>query len=342
MPALIRSAKAFSFLKPHLTVLPKMKPMALFYSTTTLLALITSTQATANISLPSRLADGDVRFGIRGHYGSDPLNIISVLMNTIHGLANLAHQPFHQRIPGFHVDILPWYADLDISIQPAGSARDVEVRVAVTALYYVVYDMIKNKIFTDAEFEILWDGVVVGHIQIGNAARTGSGVSNAAHISSELSVPLVNDTIAGNLTAGSGLVGDGLHLYFHYLPDGARMSFQEVFVTLMAALKTLSQFPSAQVVEPFQTGARGFNARIQFYGDETPRTEPPFLTYAVLVDTVRQIPFHMVESKKFAELQVVVAFDEELLGQALLERGSPELGGVGSCGGGGRCDVSSS
>lgn len=320
------------------------------YQAATLLALITSTATTIippsqTIQPPDRLANNDVRLRLRGHYGSDPLNIITVLMNTVNGLANLAHQPFQKRIPGFHVDILPWYADLDISIQPAGAGRDVEVQVAVTALYFVVYGMIKDKVFHDADFDIVWDGDVVGHIRItkavGSSRIVGGGFSKS-QISSEQPVLLGNDTIAADLTASSGLLGDGIHLHFHYLPDGARMSFQEVFVTLMAALKSLSHFPSAHVVEPFRTGARGFDARLQFYGDDTPRTEPPFLTYALLIDTVRQIPFYMVDSKKFAELQVVVVVDEELVGQALLERGPPELGGVGNCGGSSGCNVSSS
>lgn len=330
-----------------------MRSIAFIYQATTLLALVTSAVAAVtspsqniqpppNLSLLNRLADDEVRLELRGHYGEETLNIISVLMNTINGLANLAHQPFQKRIPGFHVEILPWYADLDISLQPAGSARDVEVQVAVTALYFVVYHMINDKIFNNTDFDILWDGNFVGHIQIQKAAglsRAVSRVSNTSQLPSEQPVPLVNDTIAANLTASSNLLSDALRLYFHYLPTGARMSFQEVFVTLMAALKSLSHFPSAHVVEPFRTGARGFNARLQFYGEKTPRTEPPFLTYALLIDTVRQIPFHMVDSKKFAELQVIVVVDEELVGQALLERGTPELGGVGSCGGSSGCNV---
>lgn len=337
-----------------------MRPSTSLYHAATLLALITSaaaavisssrpivqnTQAPVNISLPNRLADEDVRFGIRGHYGEEVLNIISLLMNTVHGLANLAHQPFRKRIPGFHVDILPWYADLDISIQPATPARDIEVQVAVTALYYVVYNMIDTKTFKNAAFTILWDGSVVGQIQINKAAgpsRTVSAGFNTPQISSEQPIPLLNDTIATHRTTNHSLREEGLSLFYSYFPQGRIMSFQEVFVTLMAALKCLSPFPSAQVVEPFQTGARGYVARMQFYGAETPRTEPPFLTYAILIETVRQMPFHMMESKLFAELQVVIAYDDELVGQAVLQNGPPELSGIGSCGGSSGCNVSSS
>jgi len=299
-------------------------------------------QSQSNLSLPDHASNDDVRFELRGHYGDENLNIIALLMNTINGLANLAHQPCYKRIPGFHVEILPWYADIDISIQPARPARDIEVQIAVNALYYAVYNMIANKVFKNAEFDIFWDGNIVGQILIEKAtgpSRTVSEVFNASQTTTEPSTPLSNQTVATNLTANSG---EGLRLFFHYRPHGEKMSFQEVFVTLMAALKNLSRWPSSQVVEPFRTGARGCNARMQFYGDETPRTEPPFLTYALLVDSVRQFPFYMVDHKRFAELQAVVVCDGEVVGEVFLERGSPELGGVGGCGGGSSCDLSSS
>ncbi len=337
-----------------------MRPSTSLYHAATLLALITSaaaavisssrpivqnTQAPVNISLPNRLADDDVRFSLRGHHGEEAVNIISLLMNTVHALANLAHQPFRKRIPGFHVDILPWYADLDISIQPAAPARDIEVQVAVTALYYVVYNMIDTKTFKNAAFDILWDGSVVGQIQINKAAGPSRIVSagfNTPQISSEQPIPLLNDTTATHRTTNHSLREQGLSLFYSYFPQAGIMSFQEVFITLMAALRCLSHFPSAQVVEPFETGARGYVAWMKFYGAEPPRTEPPFLTYAILIETVRQIPFHMMESKLFAELQVLIGYDDAPVGQAVLQNGSPELSGIGICGGSSGCNVSSS
>ena len=103
----------------------------------------------------------------------------------------------------------------------------------------------------------------------------------------------------------------------------------------MATLKNVAQFPETDVVEPFRSGAEGFDARMQFLQEETPRTQPPFYIYSYVIDTVRKIPAYMVENKRFAELAIVVEYDEEDIGRAVLEKGSPGFDGAGGGGGGG-------
>lgn len=269
----------------------------------------------------SHLLNEDLGFGLRGHYGEINLNVISILMNTVNGLAQLAHQPCQKRIPYFRMETLPWYPRVEMSIQPVRPARNVEIRMAITALYHAVSDMINNKKFKNGEFDILWDSVVVAQLSIGKGTSLSSTVQlgNASVVSTKQNIIPLNSTTSPTLTARN----QGLRLYFEYALNGERLTFQEVFITLMAALKGLSQFPSSQVVEPYRTGARGYSDRMQFFGTETPRAEPPFLTYALLINTVREIAFHTLERKKFAELHTVVVYDDEIVGEVVLEKGSP-------------------
>lgn len=287
-------------------------------------------QSPSNVSLPHNLLNAsDPRFGLRGRYGQETLNIISLLVNTVNGLANLAHQPFHRRVSAFHVEILPWYADLDISIQPLQPEVDIEVRVAIYALYYAVYYMIQDTKFTNVDYEILWDSKVVGRISITKGASSSATVNNFLNSSQNTTIQnaqLFNTFNMTNLKATPNLGNEGLRPFFEYYHNAEKLTSSEVFVTIMAALKALAHWPSTQVVEPFRTGASGFNTRIQFLGDEVPRTQPPFLTYGLLIDTVRQIPIFMLEKKRFAELMIAVAYDDEILGKATLEKGSPDVG----------------
>lgn len=308
-----------------------MRISLVFFEILASLALISSSSAAIVPSLQSisqssnttfPLLNEDLGFGIRGHYGENNLNIISILINTVNSLAQLAHQPFQKRIPVWRMEPLAWYPGIEMSIQPVRPARDVEVQVAITALYHAVLDMINNKAFKNGEFDILWNSVVVAQLVIGKGAGpslTVRGIDDTSLVSTKQNTIPLNSTVSIILTARN----QGLRLYFEYAPSGEKLTFQEVFITLMAALKGLSQFPSTQVVEPYRTGARGYSARMQFFGTETPRAEPPFLTYALLIDTVREIAFHALEKKKFAELHAVVVYDDEIVGEAVLEKGSP-------------------
>ena len=281
-------------------------------------------QIKPNLSNPLVLQGGpDPDFGLRGDYGDESVNIISLLMNAVSGLAELAHQPYHKHIPGGHVTALPKYSNVDISLQPVAPTEDIEVRVAVDSLFYMINDMIKTKRFRNADFEVLWDRRVVARILITKStgpSTTVRGITNQTQGSI---------TAVGDLEEGPNSLSTGVDYFFEYVPNGATLTYQEVFITIMATLKNLAEWPSNDVVEPFRSGAAGFNARMQFLSDETPRTKPPFLRYEYLIDTVKAIPDYMLGHKKFAELGILVSYGDELIGQALLEKGSPELGDAG-------------
>lgn len=74
------------------------------------------------------------------------------------------------------------------------------------------------------------------------------------------------------------------------------------------------------MVDPLQTGASGYDARLIFPADDM-RTEPPLLTYGYLIDTVRQIPGYMQEQKRWWEMAIVIAYNILVVGRASLERG---------------------
>ena len=286
-------------------------------------------QSIFNHSLRSPLLNGtDPKFTLTGRFGSDSLPVISTLMDAVSGLADLAHLPFKERIRGFHVPNLPHYTDIDISIQPAAPATDFEVRFAIWGIYYILYAMVKGKSFKDANFNLLFNNEEVVHLSINNRVVPSAIEANQNHLVQGFTndVRSLSGKTTTKVNATSDLVNTGFQHFFEYLhsSDDESINAQTVFITTMATLMDLAAWPDTDIVKPFRCGASGFDARIQFLELESPRTEPPFLHYGYLIDTVKQIPAFSLSNKKFAEMMITMSFGSDIIGEAILEKDTPE------------------
>lgn len=270
------------------------------------------------------------RFEIKGRYGEDSINMISMLMNAVNGVADLAHKGFRGRIPEVIVDKLPGYQNVDIRISPALPARDIEVRIALWGLYFLAVNMVETRRFKNANYDLWWDGVIVAnivvkpHTAVATLERSGKQPltdeeANLSLLSSKTSNP--TSTLFSTPSTNTGLT---CFFKFFSPPAGEPIPALEVFVTVLATLRTLAQWPSTDTVEPFRTGCKDHDVRIQFLAQEFPRTGPPFLQYGFLIDMVREIPAFMLGKRKWAELMIVTAFGREIVGTARLEKGNPE------------------
>ena len=256
----------------------------------------------------------DHHFGMKIRYGVGNLDMFSVLMNTVEGMADLAHLPSEHRVRGFYLPNLAQYTDINIYVQPMNGATDIDVRVILDGLYYATNNMIKRKIFQTSDFNLFWDNVLVAQITF-SSRRQPTALEGNTHMTQNL-------TFNSNITTTNETLTEKLSHLFQYIPSpmGRRLSFQEVFVTITATIRSLAESPESDVVKAFTTGASDTNARFQMVSDETQRTTPPFLQYGNLIDTVRQIPAFMIENKKFAELMIIIGYDGETIGKALLEK----------------------
>ena len=284
------------------------------------------TQPLFNNSISTLQTSGaDSEFSMKGGTGDEDLPIMSVLMNAVSALADLAHEPYRWRLQGFHVANLPDYTDIDINIQPVAPATDLEVRFAIFGIYFVVYDMIKTRKFKISDYDMYLDKEVIGRVTINNRKRPtlarrsllgpAQSFPNQAH-------SVLNET-ATSMNVTPPIFDPGLQQYFEYLPGLADEDLlaPSMFVTLLAVLKDIAQYPELDVVKPFISGASGFKIRLQIMGMIPPRTEPPFLLYSNLIDTLRKIPDFMVKNAKFRGITILISFGDEFIGQGVLKKG---------------------
>lgn len=276
-------------------------------------------QPTSNALLPVPLLNvTGSKLTLRGAYGSEDVPVLSLLMNVVEGLADLAHLPSQHRIRGFHVANLPEFTDTDISIQPTAPAVDLEVSIAIDGLYAILYDMTRNKSFKNADFDLCWNYVKVARVLINKRGKSADSTGISAS-PTDVSPGQTASSLDSTTGVASRAENAGLGWHFEYFESAAKIARQIFFITVMATLKHIAQWPETDVVEPFLSGPPGFDTRFQLLPRDTPRSEPPFLLYGSLIDVLRQLPAFALEKKKFAELMMIMSFGEDVIGEAVVD-----------------------
>ena len=283
--------------------------------------LISLPSLNTSLPTPSLTAD-DSKFVLSGRFGTENVSPLSVLMIAVSGLADLAHLDRYRRIKGFHVSNLPEYTDIDISVQPSAPAKDFQVQHAAFGIYCVLYSMVASKTFTNSTFSLGRGGVNLLQVQISNRVKPGARSSEAG--TNHTVVPYSqNASLLDIGLQASNYTEGGFQNFFEYSDDPADdMLPHEVFITIMATLRSLMLEPDTDIAMPFRCGARGYNIRLDFLGVVPEPKHPPYLRIGNLIDAIKQVPGYMVSQKKFQSMLIVVAFGEEVIGEAILEKGS--------------------
>lgn len=78
-------------------------------------------------------------------------------MHALNLLAALAELDFLSRTPpGYHRFTLPQYSNVEIAFQAVSPRTDIEIRVLVFGAYYGIYQIMTQKKFKEAEFDLYW------------------------------------------------------------------------------------------------------------------------------------------------------------------------------------------
>ena len=288
---------------------------------------ISQPRVDAPLSIPIDLGEGP-KFVLNGAYGGVNLPSVPVLMNAVSGLADLAHLDSKRRIRGFHVPTLPNYTEIDISIHPAWPETDFEAQYGVFGLYCVIYNMITTKTFRNSTFGLGQGGPNLVIVEINKRSKPTNAVEASFHVTN-------NSTsqdwfLVGITNATSGTGDRGLQHFFELMDEPSEtIAPQDVFITIMATLKNVALEEDEEPVNPFQSGALGFGVRFQSLPMDTPRTTPPFLTYGYLIDTIKQIPGYMIQEKRFGGIMIIIMFGEDIIGEAVLRKGTPDFPSLG-------------
>ena len=247
--------------------------------------------------------DPDPRFRWEIEYLRQPLNHISLLMNAVNALATLAHQQFGERVRDDTVLVSPLYPGSNINILPTHPNKSFDNRLAVWGLYGAIREMVFANDYREAIVDLFWDDKQVATIVISKPQT------------------VLNSNLNTDLTTTPVTAPDGLQVGFKYMPDGAALDVQAVFLTVMSTLQVLAHWDDTVEVYPFTCSAEGLNDTIlQVDSGRGPRKSPPYLLVQYVIDAARQIPGYMLANSTFADLAVGILFKGALIGQLLIYR----------------------
>ncbi|KAL8948123.1 MAG: hypothetical protein Q9222_005660 [Ikaeria aurantiellina] len=236
-------------------------------------------------------------------YRSIQLPIIDVLMNGLDALSVFASKNYTERSSNMHFHSSD-YPAVTIDVEPTAPAEDYSNEIAVLCLYHLMADSVTRRFFKQAQVSCVWDNVEVATIWVKKYTPN---------------VPSVPSTVA---TANP--VSAAVQPRFSYLVDAEGNAIIVVFVTVMDAMKWFAKYSDTAIVPRCYTSpGPGWNSGIFFPGTQAPRTEPPYLEYRWVIESLKRVPAFMLQNGRSAELTIDFRVDDTALGSALLSRKTP-------------------
>ena len=284
--------------------------------------------------------DIDPRLQIMAKYFDADLSPRSCFMNAIEALALLAVMDYDGVIPETTFST-PGYTDVEIDIRPARYAQNLLVKYAVLGLYYAIVAMALEpamaRNFKIATFGVEWEGVVVAWIwiQVPHLANENQTRKlTAPHLGNLLDLkgmspivhlrPMNNAQITNN-TNGTNPTNADVELTMTFFPQGVPLTERGVYIAVLATLKDVAEFPSTQLVDPFEIGSGASEVTIQWDRASAARlTGPPSFEYRWIVEAAKQIPVWMIQ-RRFWETFFTITVNDIVIGEGAVRRGKGQV-----------------
>ena len=304
------------------------------------LTLISPPQTSSHTLLPPSLVNTtvldltiDPRFGFKAEYGETNLPVTPCLMNVVELLARYAMLDWMSKVGSRAGIVLPEFPEVEIAVIPAAPAASVEVHLIIWGIWAGIRDIIQTKNFHEAEFEVYWESKVVAYIYFAKPLDLSVTSSNETQGTGETLtlLPSLNDTTGGTLDnfnstdeSSHALNKEPFSWDPFFIPDGKTLTIFEVFLTVMAGLKsTALHAASEKVPGPYAAAAVDVDANVQFFLHQrrSPRPKPPYFRYIHIIEALRLVPGYMLDKRKFRELLFTIEIDGIKVGEGYLEKG---------------------
>ncbi|KAI4108198.1 MAG: hypothetical protein L6R37_001238 [Teloschistes peruensis] len=315
-------------------------------------------------SLDPTVGGMDPRFSMTIFRTTVRIDRLSMLMCSMETLSRIAQQDPKARSRSVLIRIEE-FPDVTVTITPKGGQRDFAYEIAAMCLYYGVEKLASRNEFLGTTFSCRWDRFEVVRVDIDNRPRRNgqplllasddndnNDTTTAITTTTPVATTIMPNDTASNITAkgttNSSLAAttatsndDDISARIAFLPHGARLDLSAIILTAMNAFLNASSMPKTEIVpaKTFDAGAR-WDAYLALAGDGPPKTRPPFLTYAIVIEGLRQVPYMMLNSLRLAECLVTFKVGSRLLGTGTLRKGyipsvRATTGGQSGGGGGG-------
>lgn len=263
----------------------------------------------------------DPRFSVEIECGQSTLPGMSVLMNAVHAMTDLALEDFHEPIVpiAYSLDRFP-----EVTIAPKATAPGgaIQTRFIVWGLYQGIVEMNRMKKSQKAVFTLKWEAVIVGHILVAGPRAELSGVQGNVTESirrrSRIRATSRTEEMAQNSPNATRTSNDQ-SLTVSFVPTGPALTGYEVLITVLYALAYAAQYPSAEAVEAFKL--QPSDAKNMYLGIVGAGTTP-FFQYRWVIETLDKIPRYMLYQGRFsgATFRMYIGGVEVGQGQMFKER----------------------
>ena len=275
---------------------------------------IGSINSTLDISaLPDEL-------GLTYEIGGPKLRTTSALMNAIATLKTLALQEWDGKVMDGTEYRLSDYPEVSIQVNTPKRKRNIRVGFVIWAICFGMYDMISKKKFELAQFQISWEGQLVGWVHVVPTPRSKveEGQNHGVLLlgNGSTAVPSAKQAlnIANVVTTDNTEDADEARLNVDFEPFGEKLGIYDVFVPVMSGLTDMGRIPNYYESSGLVIGLRGFNGHVCFLPTVPLRTSPPTLNYGWLIRTLARIPAYMLGQARFGEVNITVRVDDVFVG----------------------------
>lgn len=282
-----------------------------------------------NLTLPSVIPNG---FIIRrgGPLDEPVLNRRLILFLTLRVLGDLALDDFYGEQQS-----RSWRSPLHVSIDIVGPAMVIESPLpkrkhAVWGVYSVIRLMTASNDYRPRNYELYWQGTLVGHVGFNNGFHgilgVGGGSANktvATIQQKNLSISPV--TLPKNVSTSSPGTMDVTLVYGLH---GRTIGETSFFMTLYTGIVKAAPYYGSEQVEKFVVDTRTFSTYLSFKGREDLEPAMPYLEYAHVIELLAQLPLWAFEhGGRWREATMVALVNNKRVGAGVLEwQGYTEVG----------------
>lgn len=256
----------------------------------------------------------DPRFTLKVEYGVSPLPGMSILMNAVYAMTDLALEDFEEPIvpiPYKH----PEFPEVIIVPTATALGGGIQTRFIVWGLLGGIVAMAEAGKAQTVAFTLEWEGKDVGYIMVakprGQLAGTGGNSTNTLLQRSKVQSLGKDNSLVANLT-GAVDTPDDRTFTVSFTGTGPALTGSDVLITVLYALAYVARFSSASLGKAFEL--RPPMAQGMYLGMVGSGTTP-FFQNRWIIETLARIPKYMLNQHRFSSAAFRLILDGVEIGR---------------------------
>ena len=269
------------------------------------------------------LPDPPESLGVTYYIKGPTISSTSCLMNAVDALKTLALGDYDAKIfdgTEYRLDSFP---QTSIVVSTQRRKRSIQASYIIFAIMMGVREMISTNQFQLAQFELRWNGDLLGWVHVvGNSPALGS-TFGGGQISPSVDVAkrrrVLQSTNATtmidefNITdiVATDQINDPqeARVSTTFTPAGAALGIFDIFMPVMNAITDMAESPSTYRTDGLVAGFDGARGIVCLLQVVPHRTTPPFMEYRWIIRAIARIPGYMLAHHRFGEVSILMSID---------------------------------